>query len=154
MYLKVQGEDERNATFIFTNEDHTLGNSLRYILSKQFFFIIKYYCNNYICLVQMWLLLVTAFLIHMKQKCIFVYRQQVSYIYIFLQRTLYVYIWNHFFNTFFILSISLTFVLYSIFHLRTTCKASARRRSNTAERNNYSIKIKVYRSFEKRTRMS
>ncbi|KAH7827405.1 putative DNA-directed RNA polymerases I and III 16 kDa polypeptide [Monocercomonoides exilis] len=35
MSLKiVQDEDPKNATFIFMNEDHTLGNSLRYILSK------------------------------------------------------------------------------------------------------------------------
>lgn len=120
---------------------------------NSFFFIIKYYCNNYICIVQMQLLLVTAFLIHMKQKCIFVYRQQVSYNF-FLQRTLQIYICNLFFNIIFLLSVSLAFDLYSIFHLRAACEASARRRSNTTERNNYSIKIKVYRSFEKRTRMS
>ncbi|KAK2958455.1 putative DNA-directed RNA polymerases I and III 16 kDa polypeptide [Blattamonas nauphoetae] len=30
----VQDSDEKNATFIFENEDHTLGNPLRYVLSK------------------------------------------------------------------------------------------------------------------------
>ena len=29
------GNDEYSATFVFGNEDHTLGNSLRYILAKQ-----------------------------------------------------------------------------------------------------------------------
>jgi hypothetical protein len=34
----VEDVDPRNATFIFTNEDHTLGNSLKYVLAKQFDF--------------------------------------------------------------------------------------------------------------------
>ncbi len=30
-----QGNDANSATFVFGNEDHTLGNSLRFILSQQ-----------------------------------------------------------------------------------------------------------------------
>lgn len=32
----VDAEDASCATFEFTNEDHTLGNSLRYILMKEY----------------------------------------------------------------------------------------------------------------------
>ena len=31
----MDGSDERNATFIFGNEDHTLGNSLRHVLMQR-----------------------------------------------------------------------------------------------------------------------
>jgi len=32
--LQLTGTDETCATFVFTDEDHTLGNSLRYVLSR------------------------------------------------------------------------------------------------------------------------
>ena len=34
-FAVLEGEDERGATFVFGNEDHTLGNALRYCLMQQ-----------------------------------------------------------------------------------------------------------------------
>lgn len=31
----MEGSDEQNATFVFGNEDHTLGNSLRHVLMQR-----------------------------------------------------------------------------------------------------------------------
>ena len=31
----MEGSDDRNATFVFGNEDHTLGNSLRHVLMQR-----------------------------------------------------------------------------------------------------------------------
>lgn len=32
--VELVGEDERNLTFVIRDEDHTLGNSLRYVLAR------------------------------------------------------------------------------------------------------------------------